>query len=228
MSTVVLTRFDEDVRGALTRLIAEKGHAPDIATLAGQLHTEPARVETSLKRLHEAHALLLHPNSTAPWVVHPFALAPGGCWVETESRGYWANCLYCAFGVAAALGCDARITTRLGGESETVVLAISNGELIQQDGVFHLSTPPASWWPHVIYACSSFQPFNAESDVDDWCSRHYLPKGAVITMPAAWRLAKEWYGNYLQHPWRKRTPEEVRALFDRHGLTSSFWKLEAE
>lgn len=225
MGTVNLSEFDQDVRGALTRAIAELGHAPELAELARTLDAEPGEIERSLLRLQDAHALHLHPGSCDPWAVHPFALSPGGCWVETDARGYWANCLYCAFGIVAAVASDARITTRFGGEGETAIFTIADGAPREQQGVFHLSTPAARWWPNVIHACASFQPFRAEAEIDGWCARHRLPKGAVMTIPALWSFASEWYGGYLQHPWRKRTPDEVRALFARHGLTSAFWEV---
>lgn len=218
-----LRTADEDLRGLLTRLIAERGHAPSLDELAAAARLAREEVEASLRRLHEAHALLLHPHRAEPWVVHPFALAPASCWVETPTRGYWASCLYCAFGVAAALRCDARITTRLGGEGVTVVYRVEKGELLDRDGVFHLSTPPAQWWDNVVHACASFQPFASEADVDPWCQRHAFPRGAVLTLPALWRFASEWYGAYLQVPWRKRTGEEARALFKAHGFTGPFW-----
>jgi hypothetical protein len=107
--------------------------------------------------------LLLHPHACEPWVVHPFALAPGSCWVQTNERGYWANCLYCAFGIAAALRRDAVVTTRFGGEAESVRYVISDGAPDRRDDVFHLSTPAARWWDNVIFACSSFQPFASEA-----------------------------------------------------------------
>ena len=78
-------------------------------------------------RYDAAHALLLHPGTSRPWVVHPFALSPGSCWVQTNDTGYWANCLYCACGIAAALECDATIHTRYGGEAQPVVYQVRNG-----------------------------------------------------------------------------------------------------
>src|SRR3712207_2235739 len=122
-----LTAFDQDLRGLLTRMIAERGHAPAIGELAATAGVPQAEAEASLRRLHETNALLLHPNRVEPWAVHPFALAPGSCWVETAGRGYWANCLYCGLGIAAALRRDATVTTRLGGESETAVYRVRDG-----------------------------------------------------------------------------------------------------
>ena len=218
-----LSLFDQDLRGLLTRMIAAKGHAPSNFELADAAAATVDAVETSLRRLHDSHALLLHPHKCELWVVHPFALAPGGCWVETAERGYWANCLYCGFGIAAALESDALFTARLGGEGVTATWRVENGRLVDGSGVFHLSTPVARWWDNVIFACSSFQPFAAEADIAPWCERHAIPRGAVLTMDALWCFASDWYGSYLREPWRKRTTEEVRALFATHGLTGPFW-----
>ena len=221
-----LTIFDQDLRGSLTRAIADRGHAPTVAELAAAAGVAEQAVLASLGRLHDAHALQVHPDRPEPWAVHPFALAPGGCWVETSERGYWANCLYCGLGIAAALRRDATITTRLGGESETAVYRVRDGALVDTDGVFHLSTPAARWWDNVIFACSTFQPFNDEAEIDGWCERHRLPRGAVMTLEQLWRFASDWYGNYLDIPWRKRSAGDVRALFGRHGLIGPCWSVE--
>ena len=221
----MLQAGDEEVRGVLTRLIARLGHAPSRELLASEAGLSVDAVAAALDRLHAAHALLLHPGSRRPWIVHPFALAPGSCWVATEHRGYFASCLYCALGIAAALRADAVITTRIAGEQETVQYRVAQGELLDLAGVFHLSTPVARWWDNVVFACSSFQPFHAEEDIDDWCLRHDLPRGAVLTMAQLWRFASDWYGDYLDMPWRKRTARQARELFARHGLAGEFWSL---
>jgi hypothetical protein len=78
----------------------------------------------------------------------------------------------------------------------------------------------------VIFACSSFQPFKRQADIASWCSRHDLPEGGLMSVEALWRFASDWYGDYLQKPWRKRSPEEAKAVFDRHGLTGPFWAMD--
>lgn len=218
-----LSLADQDLRGLLTRAIAKLGHAPPLHDLAGVAGATVQEVEAALQRLHDAHALLLHPHRCEPWAVHPFALSPGSCWVETAERGYWANCLYCGLGIAAALKSDARITTRFGGEGQTACFRVEGGGLADTGSVFHLSTPIRHWWKNVIHACATFQPFQSETDVDPWCRRHAMPRGQVMTLDALWRFAVDWYGAYLQEPWRKRSPEQVRTLLDSHGLTGEFW-----
>jgi hypothetical protein len=220
-----LTQFDQDLRGLLTRAIAERGHAPTLPELAALAGADEAAIELSLRRLHASHSLLLHPHRCEPWVVHPFALSAGGCWVETPARGYWANCLYCGLGIAAALDSDAVLTARLGGEGVTATWRVENGKLRDAAGVFHLSVPVAHWWDNVIHACASFQPFVEESDVDPWCERHAMQRGAVMTLDQLWRFASDWYGAYLRAPWRKRSIEEVRAVFQANGLTGPFWEV---
>jgi len=216
---------DEAVRGALTRAIARLGYAPGLNDLAVELSRPPAEVKRSLQRLADAHALLLHPGTTNPWVVHPFALSPGSCWVQTERGSYWANCLYCACGIAAAMRCDAHIHTRYGGEEEAVTFRVAGGALIDTGGVFHLSTPAARWWDNVIFACATFQPFKSEQDAQDWCVRHALPLGAILSLPQLWGFARDWYGAYLDEPWKKRSLEDAEAAFQRHGLSGPFWAL---
>jgi hypothetical protein len=221
-----LSSQDQDLRGALTRLIAREGNAPSIADLAKECLLTPSEAQAGLRRLADAHALLLHPDSDEPWAVHPFALAPGSCWVEAGGRGYWANCLYCAFGIAAALKCDATITTRYGGEADTVRYRVEHNSVAPCADLFHLSTPPRKWWDNVIFACSSFQPFRNRQEIEDWVDRHRLPQGAVMTIPQLWAFAQEWYGEYLATPWRKRTPDEASDLFRRHNLTGAFWAFD--
>lgn len=218
-----LVPADEALRGLLTRLIADFGRAPSPQELADTVNLPLADIDASLNRLAANHSLLLHPGTTRPWVVHPFALAPGSCWVQTPRHGYWANCLYCAFGIAAALKCDASVTTRYGGECDTICYQISASAVSRPHDRFHFAVPPQRWWDNVIFSCSSFQPFRSDSEIDAWISRHDLPRGATIGIEALWDFARDWYGSYIDEPWRKRSAREVAAIFERHGLTGPFW-----
>ena len=221
-----VTAFESLVRGTLTQQIADKGYAPSNNQLASSLHCSTEEIENALISLHASHSLLLHPHKVEPWVVHPFALYPASCWVKTDRRGYWATCLYCALGIAAALDTDVDIFTRFGGEGEQCIIRVREKNIVESDLVFHLSTPVSQWWDNVIHACALFQPFRNEDDIDAWCRRHDLPKGAVISMARLWRFACAWYGDYISQPWRKRSTDEVQLLLQSHGFTGDFWFLE--
>lgn len=219
----MLIEPDHEVRGALTRFIAAHGFAPATAELALATGLSEGETQDSLIRLADAKAILLHPNTAKPWVVHPFSLSPSSCWVETQQRGYWASCLYCGFGIAAALNCEANISTRYGGEAEPVCYRVGSKDLEPTTDIFHLSLPVRAWWDNVVHSCATFQPFRTAVDADDWCERHKFPKGAVLSIGQLWRFAADWYGDCLKIPWRKRSPDEVRAVFERNGLTGDFW-----
>jgi len=68
--------------------------------------------------------------------------------------------------------------------------------------------------------------FRSEEHIDRWCAAWRLPRGAVLTLGAGWRLAQAWLGPDRRNPaWRRRTVEEAETLFTKLELTSSFWSL---
>lgn len=68
--------------------------------------------------------------------------------------------------------------------------------------------------------------FRSEEHVDRWCERKGVERGAVMSLETAWKLAKAWFGADRRLPeWRRRTPDEIRALFDSLGLIGDFWRL---
>ncbi|MGH2679923.1 MAG: hypothetical protein ACRDG8_05490 [Actinomycetota bacterium] len=54
---------------------------------------------------------------------------------------------------------------------------------------------------------------------------HGLPTGGTLTPNQGWRLARAWFADRLSADWRRRSPEEARAIFDVIGLTGPFWQL---
>ena len=65
--------------------------------------------------------------------------------------------------------------------------------------------------------------FRSEGDVDTWCERRSIEKGAVLTLQQMWDLCKVWYPGRGEASWRGRSVEEAQALFLSVGLTGSFW-----
>ncbi len=54
-----------------------------------------------------------------------------------------------------------------------------------------------------------------------------MPRGEVLSLEQAWRLAKAWYSDRLEPTWRRKTPEEAQAVFADIRLTAPFWRLRA-
>jgi hypothetical protein len=138
-----------------------------------------------------------------------FGRARAGWRPGNEAGGLIA--LIAEWATSAALNQDARIYTRIGGEREPIVVHIIEGKVQQVDILFHLSTPVKEWWDNVIHARATFQPFHSQAEIEDWCARHELPRGAVVPLPRMWSFAADWYGDYLRNlganaPWMRRKP----------------------
>jgi hypothetical protein len=47
--------------------------------------------------------------------------------------------------------------------------------------------------------------------------------GATLTPQQGWQLATAWFEDRLSPDWRRKTPEETRAIFEDIGLDGPFW-----
>jgi hypothetical protein len=219
--------------GALSQLhfevihgLLNQGACPSNAELARLMHLAPADVEQLFRSLSEIHGVVLHPHVCEPWVVHPFSITPTLNWVEGRRRGWWAPCVWCAFGVATLAGGEVQIYTRLGGESEPLTIPVMDGQpLAFEDVLVHFAIPPARAWDNVHQHCAMVLPFRSEDDIEKWCSRHHLPHGLAVPLPQVVLLARRWYGCHANRDWRKWTVAEAQNIFHEAGLTSEFWSL---
>src|SRR4051812_42881805 len=107
--------LDSRVHHGVLRSIVRRRFAPTTEELAASLEVPRADVEESLRRLHESHGLVLHPASFDVWIAHPFSLSPTAVWVDARDRGWWAPCLWCAFGIVTLAAPDATIHVRAAG-----------------------------------------------------------------------------------------------------------------
>lgn len=226
MSSPNSNKFQDQIRLAINRFILQHGYAPNIAQLEDILQVENGKnlIENGLTALADNHALVLHPNTFDIWVAHPFALFPTLFWVKSKDKKFWSNCPWCSFGLSALINDDVDIFTRLNGEEESIIIQIRSGEVIQQQYFVHFPIPAKHFWDNVIYTCSMMLIFESEAEVDAWCQRHNKPKGEVIPITTVWKLAKIWYGNYLDDNFTRKTKEIAESMFESVGLTSSFWK----
>lgn len=67
--------------------------------------------------------------------------------------------------------------------------------------------------------------FRSEEDVKAWVSERNIKHGATVPLQTLWKLAEAWYHDRLQRDWRRKTPEEIKTLFDSLGLSGEFWSL---
>ena len=210
---------------AILTFLIEHGFVPDVNELSTMLKASQADVIVGLQRLQDDHGVVLHPNSSKVWVIHPFSTAPTNFVVRTSNREWWGNCAWCSLGVAALLNQDLSIVTTLGAMGEQVTIKIEHGKLVDSDFVVHFPVPMRHAWDNVLYTCSVMLLFRNERDVDSWSAAHRIPKGDVQPISKIWEFSKAWYGNHLNPHWTKWTTEQAVQLFKQFGLSSETWDI---
>jgi hypothetical protein len=217
----------EKIHYLLTRHIIDTGHAPTLPQLADLAHLAEADTESLLKALERAHGVILVPNASRIWSLHPFALHPTIFWVSTRTGGWWANCAWCSLGIGAALGEDITIATADGGEAKGLEFRIERGQASRNDLWMNFPYPPERWWDNPFAPCANILFFTSEMAVHSWSSRHALPRGSVLPIDTAIRLADLWFGDYASPDWVRKTSEQANEIFRVLDLDRSFWTLPA-
>ena len=68
--------------------------------------------------------------------------------------------------------------------------------------------------------------FRGEEHVTRWCQQWTLPRGAILSLDKAWRLAEAWFRADRGAPdWKRPSIDDVERLFGSLGLVGDFWAL---
>jgi len=71
--------------------------------------------------------------------------------VDVRGKRYYANCVWDAYGIPAALHADAVIPASDRFSGEPLTLEVRDGQPITQPYVAHFAVPAARWWEDIIY-----------------------------------------------------------------------------
>ena len=214
---IPLSPIEVSARRFITLYFLEHGFAPTARQIASFLDMPDA--SGLLRSLAENRALVLHPHQDEIWVAHPFSAAPTLFWVQGRGIGWWSNCCWCAYGIAAMAG-DCEIHCRWGGEAEPAVL---RGDT---QGFVHMPFPLNRLWDNVHYSCALMLPFRSRPEWESWCERHRAPRGHLISLETCRQLAASWYGQFLKPSWNRPSYEEAVSLLRSLGLAPDFSALE--
>lgn len=211
----------------IVRSLIETGSCPSNEDLGRALGFGKDALVEMFRHLEAVHGIVLHPDRPEPWVIHPFSLTPTATWVQGETHGWWAPCVWCAFGIGALVGGDVQVHTRVAGETEPLVVGVRDGApLPPHDGYFaHFAIRPAEAWNNVHAHCAMILPFRSQNDISRWTARHGLPLGEAVPLGQVATLARRWYGAHADPHWRKWTIHEAQQIFCEAGLRSAFWDL---
>jgi len=212
---------------AIITAVIDNGSYPDLSTLCRVLNTGKEEMSRALAELQEYHGIALHPDGTKVWAIHPFSLSPTNFIVQSKLKEWWGCCAWCSLGIAALLEEEVTIMTSIGAkQQEQVTLHIDNGNPRESSYLVHFPIPMKNVWDNVIDACSKILLFNNEEEIDEWTSRHDIPKGDVQPVQKIWNLSRDWYKDHLSPEWTKSTIEEAQSMFTKHQLSHPVWNLE--
>jgi len=142
---------DIDLRNATYALFVERGRAPVPEEVARRSGLEAHEVEAGWRRLHDAHALVLHPGTAELRMANPFSAVPTAYRVRAGGRWWYANCAWDAFGVCAALGVDGRIEGSCPDCGEPLEVEVRDEQPDAVDLCFHCLVPAARWWEDITF-----------------------------------------------------------------------------
>jgi len=144
--------LDTKVKLAIYGLTAATGSIPNSSEVSRKLDIDESEVLGAFGRLHEKRLLLPEPGDpTRIRMAPPFSGVPTKFPVEANGKKYYANCVWDAYGIAAALHCDAISRASDGHTGEPLTLEIKNDAPVLKSYVAHFAVPAAHWWDDLIF-----------------------------------------------------------------------------
>ena len=144
--------FDTTIKLAIYRITADTGSIPNAGTVAAATQSPESDVLAAFQRLHAKRLLVPEPGDPKRIrMAPPFSGIPTAFPVEALGRRYYANCVWDAYGVAAALHADAMIPASDGFSGEPLTLEVRDGKPVLQPCVAHFAVPAAKWWEDIVF-----------------------------------------------------------------------------
>jgi hypothetical protein len=144
---------DSDVLHHVYCSTVERGRPPLAAEVAAALGGTRDGALAAFAALRARRLLFLGRDTGEIVMAPPFSAVPTAFLVHAGGRRYFANCVWDAYGVAAALHADARIEASCACCGEPMALAIDGGAPGESlgAGVAHFAVPAAHWWDDLTY-----------------------------------------------------------------------------
>jgi DNA-binding transcriptional MocR family regulator len=145
-------QLDTRVKLSIYNTLAETARMPSSRDLARFLNVSPAEVEASFDRLHKKRLLVPEPGDPSRIrMAPPFSGIATPFKVLIEDKTFYANCVWDAYGIAAALHKDAVVKTSDAHTDESLTLEVENSRPVNKPYVVHFAVPAAKWWENIIY-----------------------------------------------------------------------------
>lgn len=145
-------QLDTEVKLAIYRVTADTGVVPTSSEVARKIDIEESEVLDAFARLHKKRLLVPEPeNSSRIRMAPPFSGIATAFPVDANGKRYYANCVWDAYGIAAALHTDAMIPASDGHTGEPLWLEVKNNQPVLRSYVTHFAVPAALWWNNIVF-----------------------------------------------------------------------------
>lgn len=132
------------------RLIAT-GAAPSLAAIADHHAISLPEAAQALRRLHNAHALVIETGSDTILMAHPLSAKPTDYRVQVDDIWLYANCAWDSLGIPAMLHRDASIEARHPLSRERINYQVQNGALQASSRLLvHFAHPFRQWYDDIV------------------------------------------------------------------------------
>jgi hypothetical protein len=140
---------DSAVRLRIYDDIVKSGEAPSIAKLARELTAPIDEVRASLRRMHDAHMLVLQPSGEI-LMANPFSAVPTPFITEAGNGRWFGNCIWDGLGILATLHADGRVLTSCACCGDALSVSVRSGEAAGE-GIAHFALPARRWWDDIVF-----------------------------------------------------------------------------
>ncbi|WP_248959028.1 organomercurial lyase [Sphaerisporangium perillae] len=212
-----------DVRMFVYRCFAERGEPPTAEEVAAEFGLDTAGALEALRALHDTHLIVLDEERRRILMAHPWSAVSLGFLVTDGRVKWWGGCAWDSFAIPALVGRDCLVATHCAGCGKALALDVCPDEHPPVDLVAHFLVPIPRMWDDVMFTCAHQALFCSEEHVGRWLRQNRSPRGVILDMRTLWLLATRWYAGRLSREYRRRTPDEARALFEELGLVGPFW-----
>ena len=142
--------FDLDVRRHVYFCVVANSWPPTTSETAEAFGLPELEIADAYRRLHDAHALVLFPDTTEVWMANPFCFAPTPHRVTAAGRVWTGTCAWDALGIPAAFHGDGRVASACACCGDAIALDVSDGELVEGAEVLvHILVPARRWWDDI-------------------------------------------------------------------------------
>ena len=144
--------LETKVKLAIYEITAETSRIPNSSAVSQKIDIDESEVVAAFGRLHAKRLLLPEPDDPSRIrMAPPFSGIATAFPVEANGRNYFANCVWDAYGIAAALHCDAVSRASDGHTGEPLTLEVKNGQPVLKSYLAHFAVPAALWWDNLIF-----------------------------------------------------------------------------